>query len=175
MNEAGGVAHAGVAIRQAVVGDAPAISALVSRLTREFILPEQPAGAAEKLLSWMTTAAIADRMAAGHRYHIAESADALAGVAAIRDNAHLYLLFVDAPFQRRGIAQALWQAALAACIEAAHPRRITVNASAFAVPVYLRLGFAALSPAEEREAVMSTPMAFVIDALDSAAGERRAS
>lgn len=129
-------------------------------------MPEQPDGAAEKLLSWITTRAIAQRIAAGHRYHITESADALAGVAAIRDNAHLYLLFVDTPFQRRGIANALWQVALAACIEATPPLRITVNASAFAVPVYLRLGFAVLGPAQMREGVKSTPMAFAIERPD---------
>lgn len=173
MSRAGEVAGAGVTIRPAGVDDASAISALVSRLTREYILPEQPDGAAEKLLSWMTTTAIAQRIAAGHRYYIAESAHAVAGVAAIRDNAHLYLLFVDTPFQRRGIANALWQVALAACIDAAPPLRMTVNASAFAVPVYLRLGFVALGPAEVREGVKSTPMAFLIESPDSPARERQ--
>lgn len=93
----------------------------------------------------------------------------MAGVAAIRDNAHLYLLFVDTPFQHRGIALALWQTALAACIECAQPETITVNASSFAVPVYVKLGFVALGPAEVREGVQSTPMAFAIQRADSPA------
>jgi GNAT superfamily N-acetyltransferase len=172
MNDAGGAARDDVAIRLAVACDAAAISELVSRLTRIHVLPEQPEGAAEKLLAWMTTAAIAQRIAMGHRYHVAESAGALAGVAAIRDNVHLYLLFVDTSFQRRGTAKALWQAALAACIESAQPQRITVNASAFAVPVYLRLGFALLGPADVREGVKSTPMVFAIDGSDSPADKR---
>lgn len=71
------------------------------------------------------------------------------------------------PFQRRGIALTLWQAALAACIETAQLHRLTVNASAVAVPVYLRLGFAALGPEDVRKGVKLTPMAFAIENPDS--------
>jgi GNAT superfamily N-acetyltransferase len=160
----------GVAIRPARIDDAPAISELVSRLTRQYILPEQPDGAAEKLLSWMTATGTAERIAAGRRHHVAESGGVLAGVVATRDDTHLYLLFVDTPYQRRGIAQALWQVALAACVEASQPSRITVNASAFAAPVYLRLGFATTGPEELRDGVITTPMAFVVGGPDSASG-----
>jgi GNAT superfamily N-acetyltransferase len=160
----------GVAIRLARVDEAPAISDLISRLTRHYILPEQPEGAAGKLLAWMTATAVAERIVAGRRHHVAEVEGVLAGVIATRDDTHLYLLFVDTPYQRRGIAQALWQVALAACVEASQPPRITVNASAFAAPVYLRLGFATTGPEELRDGVVTTPMAFVIGGPDSASG-----
>lgn len=164
MSDRGGVADSeaaeGVAIRPAQAADAAAISALVSRLTREYVLPDQPPGAADRLLAWMAPDAIATRLAAGHRHHVAEIGAILAGVVATRDNAHVHLLFVDTPFQRRGIARALWQVALAACLEAARPACLTVNASAFAVPVYRRLGFVESAPAEERDEVITTPMTY---------------
>ena len=164
MEDAAATPPAEASIRRATEADAPAISGFVTRLTRIYVLPEQPAGAAEKLLGWMSAGALAARMTAGHRHHVAEVGATLAGVVATRDNTHLYLLFVDTPFQRRGIARALWRAALAACVEAAHPERITVNASAFAVPVYRRLGFVELGPAELRESIVTTPMAFATGA-----------
>lgn len=157
-----GETAAAFAIRLAGASDAPAISELVSRLTRVRILPEQPEGAAERLLSWMAPEALAARIAAGHRYHVAEIGTVLTGVAAIRDNAHLYLLFVDEPFQRRGIARALWNTALAACIDAVQAQRITVNASAYALPAYHRLGFVELRPAELRDGLITTPMVFSV-------------
>ena len=149
-----------VAIRLSTVQDAPAISELISGLTRIHVLPDQPDGAAEKLLAWMAADALVGRIAAGHRHHVAEIGAVLAGVVATRDNAHLHLLFVDTPFQRRGIARALWQTALAACVDAARPESITVNASAFAVPAYRRLGFVELGPAAGRDGVITTPMAY---------------
>ena len=150
------------AIRLATVADAPAISALVTRLTRSHVLPDQPPGAADKLLAWMAPEAIAARIAAGHRHHVALVGALVAGVIGTRDGSHVHLLFVDVPFQRHGIARALWQAALAACRAAARPGHITVNASAFAVPVYLRLGFVALGPPEQRDGLVATPMAFTL-------------
>ncbi|GAA0722541.1 GNAT family N-acetyltransferase [Dokdonella soli] len=149
-----------IAIRLAGVADAAAISALISRLTREYVLPDQPEPAAETLRAWMAPDAVAARIAAGHRHHLAEIGSALAGVVATRDNAHMHLLFVDTPFQRRGLARTLWQSALAACVEAARPERITVNASAFAVPMYLRLGFEVVQPERSENDIVSTPMVF---------------
>lgn len=147
-------------VRPATAADAPAISTLVIRLTRSHVLPDQPEGAADKLLAWMAADAVAARIAAGHRHHVATIGAALAGVIGTRDDSHVHLLFVDEAFQRRGIARALWQVALSACRDAARPERITVNASAFAVPVYRRLGFVVLGTAEVREGVVVTPMAF---------------
>ena len=42
--------------------------------------------------------------------------------------------------------------------------RITVNASAFAVPAYRRLGFVPLGPAQLRDGLVVTPMAFTLPA-----------
>lgn len=158
-------------IRLATTADAPAISELVTALTRRYVLPDQPESAAGKLLAWMTPAALAARIEAGHRHHLAEVGAALAGVVATRDDCHVHLLFVDTSFQRRGIARALWETALSACVDAARPARITVNASAYAVPVYRRLGFVEQAPTRLEEGIVTTPMEFRVASSATPAAE----
>ena len=137
-----------------------AISALVTRLTQRYVLPDQPPVAADRLIGWMAANAIAERIALGHRHHVAEIDGALAGVVATRDNSHMHLLFVDTRYHRRGIARALWQVARDACVEAGHSGAISVNASAYAVPAYLRLGFVALGPPETRDGIVTMPLEY---------------
>ncbi len=152
--------QAGAAIRLATTADAVAISALVTRLTRQYVLPDQPQAAAVRLIGWMAASAIAERIDLGDRHHVAEIDGVLVGVVATRDNSHMHLLFVDTCYQRRGIARALWRVARDACIEAGHSGPISVNASAFAVPTYLRFGFVALGPQETHEGIVTTPLEY---------------
>lgn len=151
---------AAVAIRPAQAADAPAIGALVGDLLRRFVIPEQSPEAAEMLLQRFAAAGIANDLAEGRRLHVAEIGARLVGVAATRDDSHLFLLFVDEAFHRRGIARALWETALAACVEASQPARITVNASSHAVPAYRRLGFQVTGDARLDRGVVATPMEF---------------
>jgi len=147
-------------IRLATTEDAPRISALATRLSWAHVLTDQPPAGVDKLLVWMSPDAVAGRIAAGHRHHVAEVGAVLAGAIGTRDDSHVHLLFVDDSFQRRGIARALWQVARDACVVAANPERITVNASAFAVAAYRRLGFVDLGPQQQRDDVIATPMAY---------------
>jgi GNAT superfamily N-acetyltransferase len=147
-------------IRLATPADAVAISALVTVLAREFVLPGQLPATRPQLLAWLSADAIAGRIALGQRHHVAELDGVIVGVVGTRDERHLHLLFVDTRHQRRGIARALWRVARDACMEAAGPGRITVNASGFAVPAYVRLGFVQLGPPETRDGILTTPMAF---------------
>jgi GNAT superfamily N-acetyltransferase len=147
-------------LRQATPADAAAISRLVTSLAPSYVLPDQPPESAEELLAWMGEAAVGERMRAGHRHLVAEVDGRLVGVVATRDESHLFLLFVDAAFHRRGIARVLWNAALAACVEAAQPERITVNASPYSVPAYRRLGFVDLGPARLDRWLITVPMEF---------------
>lgn len=149
-------------IRRATLDDARAIGVLVRRGTRRDVLPDQSAAAGAYLMATMTARAERARMREGYRYHVAEIGGRLAGVVATRDDSHVYRLFVSARFQRRGVGRALWRKALGDCRKRAGTRRFTLNASAFALPVYRRLGFAAAGPARSQgpAAVTTTPMVF---------------
>lgn len=154
----------GVRLRLARVDDARAIGVLVRRLTRHYILPDQPVAAAPLLLATMTAASIRRRMLAGFRFHVAEVGDTVVGVIATRDDCHVHHLFVATRHQRKGIARALWRRALADCRRRARPSRITVNASAFAVPAYRRMGFVATGAAHAHpDGVITTPMVWRAD------------
>ena len=92
---------------------------------------------------------------------MAEENGCLAGVTATRDDKHLYHLFVAEPFQRRGLARALWDHAKQACLEAGNPGEFTVNSSRFAVGLYVKLGFVPLGPEVDRNGVISIPMRYL--------------
>ncbi|MFK2932682.1 GNAT family N-acetyltransferase [Dyella agri] len=139
--------------------DALATSVLVRRLTRRWILPDQPPGAGQALLSRQGAAVQRMRMHEGHRFHLAWLGDTLVGVATMRDDSHLTQLFVSTRYHGRGIARRLWQRAMADAVRRAGTRRFTLNASRCAVPAYRRLGFVAAGPERlSPNGVLTTPM-----------------
>jgi GNAT superfamily N-acetyltransferase len=153
------MAKAVLQIRLGRPDDARAVAALVRRVTRRWIVPDQPPEAGLALLVRQGTAAQRLRMREGHRFHLAWYGDTLVGVATLRDDSHLTQLFVGTRYHGRGIARRLWSRAMADAAHRAGTCRFTLNASRCAVPAYLRLGFVVagserLSPS----GVLTTPM-----------------
>jgi GNAT superfamily N-acetyltransferase len=148
-------------LRLARPDDARAIGVLARRVTRRWILPDQPAEVAADLLAGMTAKSIRQKMDAGQRFYLAFIDDALAGVAAIRDDSHVFQLFVSTRYQGQGISRKLWQRVMRDSIRRAGVRFFTLNAAIGAVPVYLRLGFepnaSAKRPASK---IVSVPMIY---------------
>jgi GNAT superfamily N-acetyltransferase len=147
-----------VKIRAATLNDATAISALLLELTARYIAHEFSTEAANRLLGSMEEPAIRGYLASGYRYHVAEENGELVGVIGVRDNRHLYHLFVAEPFQGKGLARALWQAARAASLEACNPGVFTVNSSRFAVGLYEKLGFVGHGEVVDESGVIHIPM-----------------
>lgn len=145
-------------IRLATLGDAPSISALVRDLTGKYIAHEFSWEAARRLFRSMEESAIRRYMAYGYRYHVAEENGELAGVVAMRDNRHLYHLFVAERFQGEGLARALWQTAKRASLEAGNPGMFSVNSSRFAVGLYEKLGFVGHGEVLDESGVIHVPM-----------------
>lgn len=127
--------------------DARAIGELARRVTRRWILPDQPASAAGPLLDGMRAAVIHRKIIAGQRFHLACLDDGrVLGVAAMRDDSHLFQFFVSTRWHGRGIARQLWQRTLRDAQRRAGTRCFTLNSSAMAVPVYRHFGFACSGP-----------------------------
>jgi GNAT superfamily N-acetyltransferase len=138
---------AGVHYRLARPQDARAIGELIRRVTRRWILIDQPASAAAPLLQGMSAKAIRRKILDGQRFHLAWREDGrLAGVAAMRGDCHLFQFFVSTRLHGRGIARQLWRRAMRDAIRRADTHHFTLKASAMAVPVYLRLGFVRSGP-----------------------------
>lgn len=145
-------------IREATIEDARAISDLIRPLAERYIAHGfSPEGAAI-LLASMDADAIEGYLASGYEYHLAEENGVLVGVVGVRDNSHLYHLFVADEFRGRGYAGELWRVARDACRVMGNEGEFTVNSSQFAVGMYRKFGFVETGPPETKNGVTSIPM-----------------
>ncbi|MGO1000808.1 GNAT family N-acetyltransferase [Lysobacter sp. CA196] len=148
-----------VGLRAATAADAEAISALVLASAQRWIFPLCNDDGRAVLAASMGAEATRERLLAGHAYLVAEAEGRIVGVAALRLPAHLYNLFVDDRFQRRGIARRLWSGLRThPLLKEAWPAQVTVNASRHSTGVYLRLGFEAQAEEQTHGGIPATPM-----------------
>jgi ribosomal protein S18 acetylase RimI-like enzyme len=149
-------------IRSLTPDDIPAAAALLRRAAEEFILHESTPENGAVFLAEQGEEGMRRFLASGFVYHVAEVEGTLAGFIAIRERSHVYSLYVDQRFHRRGIARRLWDTARAEAIGPSHPGAFTVNASNHAVPFYAALGFVPTAPTQMR-VVHYNPMRLVLD------------
>jgi ribosomal protein S18 acetylase RimI-like enzyme len=143
-------------IRPATQSDADNVSALAAALAPYF-LSNPPSPGAEGFLATLSPEAMAARISAPtYRYFLAESGAGLSGFIALRDESHVYHLFVKPDAQRQGTARALWEHAR----DSAGHCRFTVNSSLFAVAVYERFGFVATDGPQTRNGLAFVPMVY---------------
>ncbi len=133
-------------IRLLEPADIPAAADLLRRSAEAFFLHESAPEDAADFLAQHDAAGLRRNLDAGFVYHAAIIDGVLAGFIGVRGGTHVFHLFVDAAYQRRGIARALWDAARAVALMPGHPGFFTVNASNFAVPFYASLGFERTAP-----------------------------
>lgn len=138
--------------------DAQAISALILELSVPFYLSPSREGAESFLASISAEAERAYLSASNFSFHVARSGRDLAGFVALRDNAHLFHLFVARPFQGQRLASRLWEIVRTEALRAGNPDAFTVNASLNAVPVYEHFGFAAQGEVQRMQGVAFQPM-----------------
>lgn len=149
-----------ITIRPATPDDAEPMNALVGSLMA-FLLPdpEDPASAAP-FLDEFTPAVFRGYLASDrYRYHVAERDGTLVGLVGIRDNEHLFHLFVAEHVHQQGLARRLWTLAKREAEAAGNSGYFTVNSSPYAVPVYRRFGFVATAPEQRENGVVFVPMA----------------
>ncbi|MBW3566987.1 MAG: GNAT family N-acetyltransferase [Proteobacteria bacterium] len=148
-------------IRRATPDDAQAISSLLVTLTREHIAADCTDGGLDQLLGIMTVDSVRERMAGNFSTWIATDNGVLAGVCVLRLPAHLYHLFVATGFQKQGLGRRLLETAVQRCRKnaaTAPVSALTVNASSFGLPAYLRLGFSLDGPRKEENGIRFQPM-----------------
>ena len=85
--------------------------------------------------------------------------DIIVGMIAVKDFVHISLLFVDKQYHKQGIARRLFNDVLKICKEN-NPslKTITVNSSPYAVEVYHKFGFFALSSEQVVDGIRFTLM-----------------
>jgi len=145
-------------LRPALVADAPAIVALIDDLMPFLTLHPDGAGA-EKFIENCRQPAIEGYLSLpNYAYQLAHIDGELAGVVAMRDNTHLFHMFVPRALHRRGMARRLWQAARDASLARGSVTAFTVNSSLYALPLYTSLGFVATGPKVEMGGIAFVPM-----------------
>ena len=138
--------------------DAEAIAAMIDSFQSE--LTEDPSGkGAEKYLASVSVQAEREYLASErYRYLLAFSDSELAGFIAIRDESHLFHLFIARCYQRQGIARRLWQRALEELCVPGSDGWFTVNSSISAIPVYRSFGFVPVGSIQRMHGISFLPM-----------------
>jgi len=133
----------GVTIRPALPEEISPALELAQRICQEYIRPgPNTAGAYQPERETMFIALVGER---------------IVGMASQADGRHIRKLYVDGAWHRRGIATGL----LDAILQTMESTRVTVNASAYAMPFYLRYGFTQAGEAQDHGAgFITTPMAY---------------
>ena len=147
-----------ITIRPATISDALAISTLISDVKHFFTLKQNGEGADAFLKSISAEAISSYIVDDRYSYFVAVVEDELAGVVAMRDNSHLFHLFVAPRFQRRRIAAQLWRFARANAVEAGNQEGFTVNSTLFALHVYESFGFQIAGERIEKHGIVFVPM-----------------
>jgi len=137
---------------------APAIAALLRELALEFIVHEASREGASTFLAENDQSGVRKFLALGYVYHVALEDGQLAGFIAIRDNSHLFHLFVGKRWQGQGLARRLWNVARAAAVARGGDGDFTVNSSNHGVPTYEAFGFVRVGPMQCAKGLYFNPM-----------------
>lgn len=82
----------------------------------------------------------------------------MVGILGVRNETHISLLFVDREYHRQGIASKLLDRMFSQVFKEYGKRRMTVNASPYAVGFYHKLGFVDTNVEQTTDGITYTPM-----------------
>ena len=145
-------------LRPGTVDDAPAISALILSLQPYLTIEPDGTGAEEFLVTLQPDIIRRNLAADNYRYQLAFAGEELAGVVAVRDNSHLFSLYVAQRWHGQGLGRLLWEAGRDDALARGNPGCFTVNSSPFAAGMYRKLGFREAAPLAEMHGIRFLPM-----------------
>jgi GNAT superfamily N-acetyltransferase len=141
--------------------EAETVSRFIGDVFDRFVAPHYNEQGVANFLKYVEPQALVGLLEAGHIALVAvdRASGSIVGMIDVMEAKHISLLFVDAEYQRRGVAKKLLDRAIEACSEKRPDlEEITVNSSPNAVPAYRRLGFLERGAEEERDGIRHTPM-----------------
>ena len=97
-----------------------------------------------------------------YQMFVALDGEKIVGMATLRNNVHISLLFVEEQYHRRGIGRGLIRYLCEYLMTEVQASRVTVNSSPYGVGFYHKLGFTDLGPEEQKDGITYTPMEFVL-------------
>ena len=145
-------------IQAASLADAEEISALIIELSEPFYVSPSRTGAEPFLASVSAEAQRSYLSASNFSYYVARSQGRIAGVIALRDNSHLFHLFVAKSCQGMRLSSQLWSLVKSKARQAGNPGEFTVNSSLNAVAVYEKFGFVPRGETQKMHGIAFQPM-----------------
>ena len=144
-------------------GEEIEVCSLVNRVFDEFVAPDYGDDGVQEFRKYVNPPALLQRGQDNHIVLVAAEENKIVGIIEIRNNDHISLLFVDAPFQGRGISRTLTDRALEICRQNKPTlTEVTVNSSLYALPIYKRLGFQQTQPEQVINGIRFVPMALKV-------------
>jgi len=136
-----------------------AVIDLVLNVFYEFVAPQYSNEGISEFKKIASADALADRLKGENFVVVAESDRKIIGFIEMRENSHIALLFVEKPYQHKGIAKELIQRSIEIC-KKRNPgiQTITVNSSPNAVAAYRKIGFKGLDNEKVSNGIRFVPM-----------------
>ena len=139
---------------------------LVSSIFNEYVAPLYSEEGKEEFNRFIDPRQLNEKIKTDSFILAAEIESEIIGVIGIRDWSHIFLLFVNGDYQRRGIASLLLNEALKLCKSGNHNlKNITVNSSPNAVKAYERMGFIATSDEQLTKGIRFVPMCLDLEKM----------
>ena len=140
-------------------GEESQVCSLVEKVFHELVAPDYGPEGIQEFLQFANPKAMAERAGPEQVIVVAEQGSDLVGMIEMRAYDHIALLFVSR--RRQGIAKELLCLAVQECRHRKLDlRRITVNSSPFAEPIYRRMGFTATGPVQGKKGILFMPMVY---------------
>jgi len=138
-------------------GEEEKVCSLVEKIFNEFVAPDYDREGVDEFFKYANPAALAGRAGKDQFVMVAEQGPDLVGIIEMRNCDHIAMLFVS--HRERGIARGLIGRAVGECRKRQPDvKRITVNSSPFAEPVYSWMGFRATGSIQKKNGIIFIPM-----------------
>ncbi|MGB0525358.1 MAG: GNAT family N-acetyltransferase [Flammeovirgaceae bacterium] len=148
-----------VTIRHATPADAPEISRLIQTVAKQCVKDDFLTEVGKvKFFNSTSQSSISEYLKGAFLYWVAEHEGTVTGIIAIKENNHIFHLFVDPNYQGKGIATLLWQNAYKYAKERGNPGEFTVYSSSFAQSLYKKWGFQKTQAFMIKNGIRSIPM-----------------
>ncbi len=143
-------------------GEEAIVCSLIEKVFNEFVAPEYGAEGTNEFFKFANPQAMAERANTKQIVIVAEYDSDLVGVIEMRGNNHIAMLFVT--LQSRGIAKELIKKAIEECRKREQDvKKITVNSSPFAEPIYTKVGFKPTGSSQQKNGITFVPMAYDLE------------
>ena len=143
-------------------GEEEKICSLVKKVFHEFVAPDYGEEGINEFFKFANPRALAERSGPEQVVVVAEQGSDLLGMIEILKCEHIALLFVSN--RGKGIAKQLISRGVEECSKRQiELKRLSVNSSPFAKPIYAKLGFKKTGPVQEKNGITFVPMARILD------------